>query len=625
MQDLNKFKNEMNLSGQNVYVGHRYVPKIMGDWDKTQIYEPLSIVQYQGNSFTSRQYVPTGVEITNEEFWASTGNYNAQVEQYRQDVRNLENDINNVNNEVIEARQPMDGVAYDTLSERLDNMTNVVNVSDFGAYGANTLGDRKDESDEINAAITYALQNGYRAVYFPNNYYLMTKKMVKIYGRLDLHGVESQSQITYQAQEDGYFVEVSNISVSFKDLKLTIENNGFDANGMEVYRDTRKTWGGRVRLYNVDITGYQNVGLKVYAPYNLFCEKVFINGPGDIGVLTGTNPPVTKRRGVILTGYDTDVELDVFGNVNRFVDCRINRNRIGVELINVGSTVFDTVTFEGNWVHIYAPESEGSTLAHRTKNKATNAWFENSVTNTAHPESSVLITGLLNEETGAITYNRPLNIDRFALEQTHIHSSNSLGREGLIENGGKIKHPTLNTQELINSDKIPFVNVLSATDGILVDLSNKANFFYQKVESYRGYKNMSVLNQKDFKHDIFYKQTLFGTTTYSNTLFIPTNFVENVNLIELEAMCRIRVTDSNYIYVKANAIVDTVLNRMLGIESKFLGGTVAESYALEIDAKNKGARFNYDTNSKYIYMEISATGSTQAEVSVTATAYSEPV
>ena len=99
MQDLDKFKNEMNLSGKNVYVGHRYVPKIMGDWDNTKIYEPLSIVQYQGNSFTSRQFVPSGVELTNEEYWASTGNYNAQIEQYRQDVRNLESDFNNLDDE----------------------------------------------------------------------------------------------------------------------------------------------------------------------------------------------------------------------------------------------------------------------------------------------------------------------------------------------------------------------------------------------------------------------------------------------------------------------------------------------------------------------------------------------
>ena len=100
MQDLDKFKNEMNLSGKNVYVGHRYVPKIFGEWDNTQVSEPLSIVQYQGNSFTSRQYVPVGVDINNEAFWASTGNYNAQVEQYRQDVVTLGNDVTTLTNDV---------------------------------------------------------------------------------------------------------------------------------------------------------------------------------------------------------------------------------------------------------------------------------------------------------------------------------------------------------------------------------------------------------------------------------------------------------------------------------------------------------------------------------------------
>ena len=103
MKDLDKFKNEMNLSGQNVYVGHRYVPKILGEWDNTNIYEPLSIVQYQGASYTSRQYVPVGVEITNEEYWAVTGNYNAQVEQYRQEV------------------QKFDGRIYDTEMDILDH------------------------------------------------------------------------------------------------------------------------------------------------------------------------------------------------------------------------------------------------------------------------------------------------------------------------------------------------------------------------------------------------------------------------------------------------------------------------------------------------------------------------
>lgn len=74
------------------YIGARYVP-IFGrvgentiEWDNNAPYEPLTIVLHEGNSFTSRQYVPVGVDILNEDFWANTGNYNAQIEQYRQEV-----------------------------------------------------------------------------------------------------------------------------------------------------------------------------------------------------------------------------------------------------------------------------------------------------------------------------------------------------------------------------------------------------------------------------------------------------------------------------------------------------------------------------------------------------------
>ena len=75
--------------GVTQYVGARYVPLFANpaQWSSEREYEPLTIVLYQGNSFTSMQYVPIGIDINNEEFWAETGNYNAQVEQYRQEVR----------------------------------------------------------------------------------------------------------------------------------------------------------------------------------------------------------------------------------------------------------------------------------------------------------------------------------------------------------------------------------------------------------------------------------------------------------------------------------------------------------------------------------------------------------
>lgn len=89
-------QNPMN----NTYVGERYVPKFYSDsagtptWDITKTYEPLTIVTYQGDSYTSRTYVPAGVQIDNIQFWAPTGIFNAQLEQYRMEVNHLSNEFN---------------------------------------------------------------------------------------------------------------------------------------------------------------------------------------------------------------------------------------------------------------------------------------------------------------------------------------------------------------------------------------------------------------------------------------------------------------------------------------------------------------------------------------------------
>lgn len=77
------------------YIGARYVPLFADplQWDSTKTYEPLTIVYYEGNSYTSRQFVPAGTLITNESYWALTGNYNAQIEQYRAEVQTFDGRI----------------------------------------------------------------------------------------------------------------------------------------------------------------------------------------------------------------------------------------------------------------------------------------------------------------------------------------------------------------------------------------------------------------------------------------------------------------------------------------------------------------------------------------------------
>lgn len=74
------------------YIGARYVPLFAEplDWNSDSVYEALTIVYYAGNSYTSRQAVPKGIDITNEKYWALTGNYNAQIEAYRKEVKAMD-------------------------------------------------------------------------------------------------------------------------------------------------------------------------------------------------------------------------------------------------------------------------------------------------------------------------------------------------------------------------------------------------------------------------------------------------------------------------------------------------------------------------------------------------------
>jgi hypothetical protein len=98
------------------YIGARYVPVFAdpAEWSSTKQYEPLTIVLYQGNSFTSKQFVPIGIDINDTNYWVETGNYNAQVEQYRQSVLRLAEELGTLTNEFSD---------YSELTtEKIDNL-----------------------------------------------------------------------------------------------------------------------------------------------------------------------------------------------------------------------------------------------------------------------------------------------------------------------------------------------------------------------------------------------------------------------------------------------------------------------------------------------------------------------
>ncbi len=97
------------------YVGSRYVP-IFADpieWDIHRSYESLTIVTHDGESYTSKCNVGPGIDITNERYWAKTGAYNAQVEQYKNEVKDLSSQVTGFASDNAEFREKIDQFTKD--------------------------------------------------------------------------------------------------------------------------------------------------------------------------------------------------------------------------------------------------------------------------------------------------------------------------------------------------------------------------------------------------------------------------------------------------------------------------------------------------------------------------------
>lgn len=135
------------------YIGARYVPKFFENpdgtntWIESVPYEPLTIVTYLGNSYTSKKAVPPHIDIDNHEYWVLTGAYNAQVEEAVEKVNSFEDVINEIK-----------GI--------------YINVKDYGAIGDGVA----DDTQAILSAIDNANDND--AILFPNGVYKVSSNIL---------------------------------------------------------------------------------------------------------------------------------------------------------------------------------------------------------------------------------------------------------------------------------------------------------------------------------------------------------------------------------------------------------------------------------------------------------------
>lgn len=118
------------------YIGARYVPKFFEDgqggnsWLPNVAYEPLTVVTYLNNSYTSKIPVPSSNVAPNldTEHWVLTGAYNAQIDAYRQEVAELSETVDGIGETVSGLSDSVDGLgtrvtaneeAIDELEQRI--------------------------------------------------------------------------------------------------------------------------------------------------------------------------------------------------------------------------------------------------------------------------------------------------------------------------------------------------------------------------------------------------------------------------------------------------------------------------------------------------------------------------
>ena len=97
------------------YIGARYITKFADPIEHSpeKSYEPLTVVQYHGDSYVSKQFVPVGIAINDTNYWLHWADYNAQVDMYRQEVQRVADDVDALSGTVETLDTAVDGVVSD--------------------------------------------------------------------------------------------------------------------------------------------------------------------------------------------------------------------------------------------------------------------------------------------------------------------------------------------------------------------------------------------------------------------------------------------------------------------------------------------------------------------------------
>lgn len=376
----------------NTYIGARYVPIFDGNWDNTKAYEPLMIVQYQGNSYTSKTYVPVGADINDEKYWALTGNYNAQVEQYRQEVLQYENKVDSFDQRITNNENDISNLEKNFQY----TLVNVLNPP----FGLEPLDNTRteDNTERLNAIINKLnAELSYKRciLYFPCGTYLINGSInlpayfcIKGDDRLltNIHSTANSGimftltgtgqaieNITFGNFGENYenftFFSCTAIQASFKWLRMYNATLFFDLNNasgtriFDVYMETNRENATMLSLKGkcvsskfINVTYYMKTLTGTANTYSgNFCQDLYFNGCefyscSHCFIFNGSN---TNEPGDIII---TDCILDTIVN-----------DAIIINNFNLRGNLI----FSNNWLNLTTPTTNKNVFNFNNANNIT--------------------------------------------------------------------------------------------------------------------------------------------------------------------------------------------------------------------------------------------------------------
>lgn len=332
------------------YVGARYVPKFFDgfggmspEWIRGVSYEALTIVTHLGNSYTSKKPVPADIEITNSEYWALTGNYNAQVEQYRQETANVAERLydrvihcSTVNEMIANSdlvagdyvntfgyHTPNDGGSasyivtniadgyYETLSNGLFAQLQVESVvcpEMFGAYGD---GAHEDQA-AFQECVNYALANKKKMIAAGEFYFVEG---------IEIHGTHDGSMV----------VLGTNVHFDFSGAKFVYNGNEycFDVTTFEY----SYVHFGHVTATNGSCIKIHADSAKSRVQYCKFTAEVLSAVDDCVYIYNGT------------TGTSKG-----WNNENQFLNCKFNTGHYGIRMVSTNTNKINGWYFYNNGI-----------------------------------------------------------------------------------------------------------------------------------------------------------------------------------------------------------------------------------------------------------------------------------